>query len=264
MLLTFLSLLVVGAFGGVLSGLLGIGGGIIVVPMLIYWLPLVQFPEPLIVPTAIGTSLATILVTTSSSAWAHTRAGHMHWDWVRKLTPTLIIGALFGAWLGISIDPKWLQRIFSVMLFVLAVRMLMRRKKSARTTQASFSTTSLAGFSIGTISALIGIGGGTLVVPFLYGYRLAMTQAIAVAAFSSIVLSAVSVLLYAAATPQGTQEIPGLIGYIYLPAWAGIAVTSVLFAPLGAKITTRLPVLYLQRLFAGLLVLVSIHLFMSG
>jgi len=258
-------LLIVGVFAGLLSGALGIGGGILVVPLLIYILPVMGIPTSIVVPTAIGTSLATIAITTLSSASAHQRAGNIDWKWVRWLAPMIIAGGFLGSWLGTSIPPLLLQRVFAVILLLLALRMVWKRQP--RNSEKAIKRWKINGFGIviGTISALVGIGGGALVVPLLNYYQVLMVRAVAVAAVCSVILSTVSTLLYATVgSEMHDVERFGLFGYLYLPAWFAIVITSVLFAPLGAKVATLLPVRYLQRAFAVLLVVVSLHLLISA
>lgn len=261
----FLILLIVGVFAGLLSGALGIGGGILVVPLLIYLLPIMGVPASIVVPTAIGTSLATIAVTTFSSAFAHHRKGNIEWKWVRWLAPTIVLGGILGSWLGSTIPPVILQRVFAVILLFLAIRMI--RKRQPRNSEKAIKQWKVKSFgtSIGIVSALVGIGGGALVVPLLNYYQVLMTRAVAVAAVCSVVLSVFSSVLYAT-MGSGVHDIEmfGLLGFLYLPAWFGIVLTSVLFAPVGAKIATVLPVRYLQRAFAVLLILVAMHLLFAS
>lgn len=258
-------LLLGGVFAGLLSGMLGIGGGILVVPLLIYLLPVMGLPASIVVPTAIGTSLATIAVTTLSSAYAHHRHGNIEWSWVKQLAPMLVLGGALGSWLGMSINPLLLQRVFAVMLLILALRMIWKRQPRNKDKAIKNWKIRSMGSGIGAISALIGIGGGALVVPLLHYYQVSMARAVAIAAVCSVVLSAFSTLLYATVgSNTHGLAISGLVGFLYVPAWLGIAATSVLFAPVGAKLATRLPVRYLQRVFASLLIVVSIHLLIVG
>ncbi|RUO42958.1 sulfite exporter TauE/SafE family protein [Aliidiomarina taiwanensis] len=258
-------LLLGGVSAGLLSGMLGIGGGVLVVPLLIYLLPIMGLPADIVVPTAIGTSLATIAVTTFSSAYAHYRHGNIEWGWVRWLVPVIVLGAFLGSWLGVSLNPAILQRVFAVMLLLLALRMIWKRQPRNKDKAIKKWKIYSMGTGIGLIASLIGIGGGALVVPLLHYYQLRMASAVAVASVCSVTLASLSTLLYASLASHGVhEEVKGLIGFLYIPAWLGIAATSVLFAPVGAKLATKLPVRYLQRAFAGLLIVVSIHLLVSG
>ncbi|MCC5855697.1 MAG: sulfite exporter TauE/SafE family protein [Idiomarina sp.] len=261
----FLLCVVAGVFAGLLSGMLGIGGGILVVPLLIYLLPVMGLPPEIVVPTAIGTSLATIAVTTLSSAYAHHRHGAIEWRWVKLITPMLIVGGVLGAYLGTRLPPEILQRVFAVMLLLLAYRMIRKRQPRNRESAIKRWKIRIFGGVIGTISALVGIGGGALIVPLLNYYQVLMNRAVAVAAVCSVILASLSTVLYAS-LGAAAHDVAffGLIGFIYVPAWLAIVVTSVLFAPVGALIANRVPVRYLQRGFAVFLVVVSIHLLISG
>lgn len=254
-----------GALGGMLSGMLGIGGGIVVVPLLIYLLPLMGIPAHLVVPMAVGTSLATIVVTTLSGAYAHHRHGMILWRWVRLLAPFLVLGGIVGAALGSVLDPALLQRIFATVLLVLAARMIWKTSPLAADRHAPAGVVRSWSLGIGVISSLVGIGGGALVVPLLHYYQVAMRNAVAVAAVCSVLLATFGTVTYAWLGQRAvTPELTWTLGFVYIPAWLSLSIASALFAPLGAKLAQCVPVRWLQRAFALLLVVVSIHLFVSG
>ncbi|TRW50340.1 sulfite exporter TauE/SafE family protein [Aliidiomarina halalkaliphila] len=263
-MISLLICVLAGVFAGLLSGMLGIGGGVLIVPLLIYLLPSLGLPASIVVPTAIGTSLATIMVTTLSGARAHAKRGYVEWPWVKLLLPTLLLGGFFGAYLGTRLPAEVLQRIFAVILTLLAVRMIWKHTPHKPKGEPILWLVRVWGSVIGVVSALVGIGGGALVVPLLHFYQVAMRNAVAVAAVTSVVLSAVGTATYMFAAPALEQgRIPGLIGYVYLPAWLAIVATSAIFARVGAAIAHRLPVRYLQRGFAILLISIAVHLFMT-
>lgn len=261
-MLSYLFLALGGIVGGLLSGMLGIGGGIIVVPLLIYLLPLMDVPAALVAPMAVGTSLATIVVTTASSAYAHHKNRMILWDWVRLISPFLVIGGVVGGYLGASIDPVVLQRVFATVLLLLAARMIWKMQPRAQQQGIHPTPVRICSTLIGIVSALVGIGGGALVVPLLHYYQVLMRNAVAIAAVCSVMLALFGTATYAW-MGRGGVDVSGAFGYIYLPAWLGIVVFSVLCAPLGAAVAHRLPVRYLQRAFALLLIVVSLHLFVS-
>lgn len=262
MVLSILLLAAGGIVGGLLSGMLGIGGGIIVVPLLIYLLPLMGIPMPLVVPMAIGTSLATIVVTTASGAYAHHKNGLILWPWVRLIAPLLVVGGVIGGYVGASIDPVILQRVFASVLLLLAVRMIWKVQPRAQDKRIRRTPVRLWSVIIGVVSALVGIGGGALVVPLLHYYQVVMRNAVAVAAVCSVLLALFGTATYAWMGRSGV-DVPWAVGFVYLPAWLGIGVFSVLMAPVGAMLAHRLPVRYLQRAFALLLIVVSLHLFVT-
>lgn len=252
-----------GILVGLMSGMLGIGGGLLMVPLLIYLLPVMGVPPEVVVPTAIGTSLATIALTTMSGARAHYKRGYIDWQWVRLLTPTLVLGGLFGAWLGARLNPEVVQRIFAVVLLLLALRMFWKTRIKSEVPGFRHWVVRLWGSAMGSLAALVGIGGGALVVPFLSFYHVTMRHAVAVAAVCSLALSLTGALSYGWLGWQVTADTPGLWGFVYAPAWFAIALTSVGFARTGAWAAHYLPVRHLQRVFAVLLMLVAGHL-LSG
>lgn len=262
MTLSFVLLALGGLVGGLLSGMLGIGGGIIVVPLLIYLLPGMGIPAELVAPMAVGTSLATIVVTTASGAYAHHLQKMILWDWVRLIAPLLIVGGVVGSYIGASIDPVLLQRIFATVLLILAARMIWKLQPRAADKRIRRTPVRVWSAGIGVVSALVGIGGGALVVPLLHYYQVAMRNAVAVAAACSVLLAIFGTATYAWVGRAGV-DVEWAVGYIYLPALLGIGVVSALVAPLGARLAQRLPVRYLQRAFALLLIVVSIHLFVT-
>ncbi|RUO26462.1 sulfite exporter TauE/SafE family protein [Aliidiomarina minuta] len=265
MIISILICLLGGAIAGILSGMLGIGGGIVVVPLLIYLLPVMGVPAALVVPMAVGTSLATIVVTTLSGAYAHHRHDKILWSWVALIGPFLIVGGIAGATLGTQLAPELLQRVFATVLLVLAVRMIWKTQPVAEDRHISKGPVRAWSAVIGVISSLVGIGGGALVVPLLHYYQVAMRNAVAVAAVCSVMLAFFGTLTYAWLGQQVVADKVSMsLGFIYLPAWLSLSVASGLFAPVGAKLAQIMPVRWLQRAFAFLLIVVSIHLFVSG
>ncbi|RUO29820.1 sulfite exporter TauE/SafE family protein [Aliidiomarina sedimenti] len=264
MLLSFFLLALGGILAGLLSGMLGIGGGIVVVPLLIYLLPLMGIEAALVVPMAVGTSLATIVVTTLSGAYAHHRHRMILWPWVGLIAPCMVGGGIVGAMLGVKIEPQLLQRIFATVLLLLAARMIWKMQPRADDKRIRRTPVRLWSVGIGVISSLVGIGGGALVVPLLHFYQITMRHAVAVAAVCSVLLAFVGTITYALLGQQvSAGVVKGAVGFIYLPAWLGIAVMSVLMAPVGARLARILPVRWLQRAFALLLIVVSVHLFVT-
>ncbi|MGQ4276564.1 sulfite exporter TauE/SafE family protein [Pseudidiomarina sp. E22-M8] len=251
-----------GVIAGLLAGMLGIGGGLVIVPLLIYLLPVLGVPPELVVQMAVATSLATIVMTTLSSARSHYRHGQISWFWVRRLIPGLMLGAIFGAWLATQLKPEWLQRIFSAVLLILSIRMLVPQRTGEPVTDVSKRLMGVISAFVGSLSALVGIGGGSLTVPLLQRLRVPIRQAIAVSSVGSLSIGISAVLAFIVLGQQ-MESNEGLLGYVHGPAWMAISITSVLCAPLGAALTQRIPVKRLQQGFAAFLVLVSIELFIG-
>ncbi len=251
-----------GMVAGLLAGMLGIGGGLVIVPLLIYLLPLLGVSADLVVPMAVATSLATIVMTTSSSARSHLKHGQVSWFWVRRLIPGLMVGAIIGAWSATLIKPEWLQRIFAVVLMLLSIRMLIPQRGGEPITEVSKRLMALISTFLGALSALVGIGGGSLTVPLLQRLRVPIRQAIAVSSVGSLSIG-ISAALAFIVLGQQLDNAHGLFGYVHVQAWFAISATSMLFAPLGAILTQRIPVKHLQRGFAIFLVIISLELILG-
>lgn len=257
MLTTYLLYIVLGAVAGVLAGLLGIGGGLVIVPMLNIAFELQSFPDMHIQHVALGTSLATIIFTSVSSMYAHHKRGAINYNAFWRLTPGIITGTYLGAWLASVMSTMFLKALFGVFLYLVATQMLTGKKaQSARELPGPFGIFG-AGNGVGIFSALVGIGGGTLTVPFLSWCNQTMHTAIATAAAVGLPIALAGTAGYVI-NGIGIEGIPGPhVGYVYIPAFLGIISMSVLTAPLGAKLAHSLPVDKLKKIFAILLYVVG-------
>jgi len=264
MITTYILYLVLGALAGVLAGLLGIGGGLVIVPMLNMAFEWQGFPNEHIQHVALGTSLATIIFTSISSMYAHHKRGAINYTAFWRLTPGIITGTYLGSWVASILPTMVLKALFGFFLYFVATQMLMGLKaKSSRDLPGSVGTFGV-GNGIGIFSALVGIGGGTLTVPFLSWCNQTMHVAIATAAAVGlpIALSGTAGFVF---NGLGVEGIPGPhIGYVYLPAFLGIIATSMLMAPFGAKLAHSLPVDKLKRIFAILLFVVGTKMLWSA
>jgi uncharacterized membrane protein YfcA len=238
---------------GFVAGLLGVGGGLIIVPVLIFLFHSQGIAAGMEPQLALGTSLASILFTSVSSVRAHHRHGAVDWALLRRLTPGILIGALIGAGLAARMPAQVLKVFFVVFLFVAATQMWLDFKPQAHRTLPGRMGATFAGSVIGAVSSWVGIGGGTLSVPFMLWHNVPLHRAIATSAAIGFPIA----LAGAAGYVFGGWKVSGLpawsLGYVYLPALGGIAVGSVLTAPLGARTAHRLPVRPLKRIFAVLL-----------
>ncbi len=253
MITMYLLYICLGAVAGLLAGLLGIGGGLVIVPMLNIAFEWQHFPEAHIQHVALGTSLATIIFTSISSIRAHHRRGAINWVAFRRLVPGIITGTYLGAWLASVLSTMVLKALFGLFLYYVATQMLTGRK-----TQGGRELPGTVGFlgvgnGIGIFSALVGIGGGTLTVPFLSWCRQSMHTAIATAAAVGLPIAVVGTAGFVV-NGLGIEEIPGPhLGYVFIPALLGVIVTSTVTAPYGAKLAHSLPIPTLKRIFAILL-----------
>jgi len=255
----FLLYLVLGGFAGVLAGLFGVGGGIIIVPVLVFSFAAQGFDPAILTHLAIGTSLATIIFTSINAVLEHQRKGAVLWSVFAWMTLGILLGAGFGALTAAAIQGPMLQKIIGVFALCVALQMALELKpKPDRKVPGKVGLT-LAGSLIGWASAIFGIGGGSLSVPFLTWRSVPMQQAVATSSACGLPIAlagALSFMLIGWNTPQ----LPAWsLGYIYLPAMAGIAITSMFFARFGARLAHRLSPRLLKRLFALLLFVVGLN-----
>ena len=257
-------LLAAGSVAGFLAGLLGIGGGMLLVPVLTLIASARGFPDSYVVKMAIATSLATILFTSLASVRAHHRRGAVRWDIVKLLAPGVVVGSLLGAQIAKQLPTKTLALVFAVFVTYSAVQMFLDKKPkpSRQLPQAAgmFGT----GAAIGILSALVGAGGGFLSVPFMTWCNVRIHTAVATSAALGFPIALASTIGYIFAG-WGLQDAPaGSVGYLYLPALVLISAASVLFAPLGARTAHSLNVQQLKRVFACLLFLLAGYMASKG
>ncbi|WP_110946791.1 sulfite exporter TauE/SafE family protein [Pseudomonas bohemica] len=253
----FLLYLALGACAGVLAGLFGVGGGIIIVPVLVFSFTLQGFDSSVLTHLAVGTSLATIVFTSIQSVRAHHRMGAVRWAVFGWMTLGILIGAGFGSLTASYIAGPNLQKIIGVFAILVAIQMALDLRPKASGSVPGKAGLTAAGVVIGWASAIFGIGGGSLTVPFLTWRSLTMQQAVATSSacgFPIAVASAISFMILGWHDPLLP---PHSLGFVYLPALIGIALTSMFFARFGAKLAHKLSPRMLKRLFALLLVVVG-------
>lgn len=242
-----------GVVGGLLSGMFGVGGGIIIVPILAMLFTELHFPPAQIMHVAIGTSLATIIVNSLSSAHAHHRRGNVNWVMVRCMTPGGILGAVFATWLASRMHSDGLQLLFAVFECVVALHLWRGQHQEVQAKVVREPVLYAFGGIVGMVSSLLGIGGGTLAVPLLIYWTRNLRVAIGTAAALGLPLSVTGALGYVAAGLQVDGLPQPSLGYVYLPAWLGIAISGVFAAPLGVKLAHCVPVGTLRKLLAVVL-----------
>ena len=246
-----------GAFVGFFAGLLGVGGGGIMVPALSTLFIAQGFPGEQAVHMALGTSMASIVLTSFSSLRAHHGHGAVRWDVVRRIAPAILVGTFGGTFIASRIDAEPLAIFFACFMAYVSTQMLLNIKpKPHRELPGTFGV-SVAGLVIGGISALVAIGGGSLSVPFMTWCNIKMQHAIGTSAAIGLPI-AVSGTVGFIVNGWGVEGTPPYTaGFIYLPALVLVAVVSVLTAPVGARMAHRLPVATLKKIFAGVLILLS-------
>lgn len=263
-MLSFILLcLFVGAVAGFFAGLFGIGGGLMIVPVLVYLLPMVGVPEPLLMSTALGTSFATIVITGFSSAQRHHKLGNVVWSAVKILAPSIMVSVFIcGFFIG-KLDRNISSKLFACLVVYLAVKMVLSIKPKTNkivkplTTQSSI----IGGILIGMASSAAGIGGGGFIVPFLNSRGIDMKKAIGSSAFCGMLLGTSGMFSFML-SGLGNAAMPEYsLGYIYFPAVLCITATSFFTSKLGATATSKLPVPTLKKGFALLLITIAVDMF---
>ncbi len=252
-----------GAVAGILAGLLGVGGGIVIVPMLSVTFAMQNLPHELIMHLALGTSMASIIFTSFSSAMAHNGRQSVLWNLVKIITPSIILGTFFGSFIASKIPTRYLQLFFALFLLVVAFQMFFGKNPKANRQLPDSLGISLFGAVIGIISSLVGIGGGTVSVPFMVFHNVELRKAIGTSSAIGIpiaVAGAAGYLINGLSNPDLPEY---SLGYIYLPALFGLVLFSSLTSPVGAKLTHSLPVHRIKKCFAFLLLVVSIKMFLE-
>lgn len=246
-------LLVLGACMGFLAGLLGVGGGMLLVPFMTFLLTLKGFPAPYIVKMAVATSLATICFTSISSVRAHHARGAVRWDIVRLLAPGIVVGSMAGAQLAKAMPSNVLALFFALFVGFSATQMLIdKRPKPSRQLPGTAGMLG-AGGAIGGLSALVGAGGAFISVPFMTACNVTIHNAVATSAALGFPIALAGTVGYIVAGWSLPGMPAGTLGFLYLPALAVVSLASVTTAPLGARSAHRLNVKQLKRLFACLL-----------
>ena len=258
-------LALLGLCTGFLAGLLGIGGGMLLVPFITIILTGRGVAADLAVKMAIATSMATIVFTSISSVRAHHKRGAVRWDIVKRLAPGIVLGAAVAS-MGVFAVLKgtWLALFFAAFVSFSATQMLIDKKPAASRTLPGTGGMMAGGGVIGFLSGLVGAGGGFVSVPFMTWCNVAMHNAVATSAALGFPIALANALGYVVAG-QGVEGLPvGSVGYIFVPALAVVATASVLMAPQGVKAAHALPVKQLKRVFALVLYLLAAYMLYRG
>ena len=265
MLTELIIYLFIGAVTGVLAGLFGIGGGTIIVPALILTLTLQGVSPDVSTHIAIGTSLAAISMTSLSSVYSHHLRGAVRWPLVVQLVPGVCIGVWLGAALASQLSGVVLQKCFGVFLVAIALQLFfaLQPHRQAEQSLPWFGMWG-SGAVIGFLSALFGIGGGSLSVPFLRWRGVVMQSAVATASAVGFPLAVAGAFSYAWQGWANHLLPPECTGFVYWPAFAGIAVTSIGFAKIGVQLAHALDAQKLQRIFALFSLCIGVYFLIRG
>lgn len=264
MLSLLLIYLCVGAFAGLVAGLFGIGGGLIIVPVLVFCFEGLAVDAGVQMPLAIGTSLATIVVTSISSVRAHHARGNVDWGLVRWMAPGLVVGVYLGVQTVAILPAEFLKAMFGGFALLIALQMGLAWQPKPEREPPAEAGRLLGGGLIGYCSALFGIGGGSLTVPWLAWCNVRMQVAVASAAACGFPI-ALSGMLSNMWVGYGHPLLPDWsLGFVYLPALAGIVLTSTPMAKVGANLAHQLPAKQLKRGFAIFMALIGLLFIFGG
>ena len=258
-----LFLIASGAVAGMFAGLLGIGGGIIIVPVLAMVFTSQGVSIDVLMHVAIGTSLATIVITSLSSIRAHQKHKAIDWDVVRVITIGLFIGGFIGAMIAKLISGEDLKLIFSIFMFLIAAQMYFGNTTKAHRTLPNKPGMILAGTGIGTIASLMGVGGGSMSVPFFTWCNMSIRNAVATSSAVGFPIAVAGTIGFIFTGWSAVDRPVMSVGYVNLPALFSIVVASVLSAPLGAWIAHRISPIILKRIFAGFLLILGVRMILS-
>lgn len=261
--IVFLSCIALGAVVGFLAGLLGIGGGLIVVPALVYLLPQLGVNETVVMPLALGTSLAAIVITSSSAALAHHKNNNIPWHLAKPLMTLVAIGALMGAFIADALSTQALKNFFASVVILLASYMLLSISSQKERELPSKLVLQSISWLTGIIASLMGMAGGAILVPALSYFGMPLRHSIGIATVCGVLVALFGSLGYII-TGLSQEALPQWsLGYIYLPALLGVIISSSMLAPLGVKFASKLPVKTLKKCFAVFLIFVAIEMIAS-
>lgn len=273
MLVIFISCVFLGSIVGFLAGLLGIGGGLVVVPALVYLLPLLEvnngvingqmLSNSVVMPMALATSLAAIVMTASSAAYAHHKNNNIPWDIAKPLMLMVAFGALSGAFIAELLSAKALTNFFAIAVMTLASYMLLSIKFQRSRTMPSPLKLQVISYITGAIASLMGMAGGAILVPVLTYFGVPLRHCIGIATVCGVTVALFGSLGYIISGLDNHLLPTWSFGYVYLPALLGVVLTSSLFAPVGVKFASKLPVQTLKKYFAIFLILVSLKMILA-
>lgn len=263
MIEVFLSCLALGTVVGFLAGLFGIGGGLIIVPSLVYLLPMAGVTSENLMSVALGTSFSTIVITAFSSAQRHHKLGNVDWHVSKIFIPSIMISVFLAGLVISGLDAQLMSKLFAIMVVYLAGRMIFSLKRAPTIKPLTTQSMLIAGGIIGALSSVAGIGGGAFIVPYLNSRGLEMKRAIGTSSFCGAFLGLSGTVSFITSGWNVTSMPDYSLGYIYLPALFGITLTSYFTSKLGANAANVLPVATLKRAFAVMLVVIAMNMFLK-
>jgi uncharacterized membrane protein YfcA len=256
-LLFYLSYLGLGVVAGTLAGLLGVGGGLVIVPTLAYLFEAQGIAPEATLHLALGTSLGTIAFTSLSSTRAHHQHGNVNWGLVARITPGILVGTYLGGTFAAHLGTSTLKTVFAVFLLTVALQMLSGIKPRPTRTVPNLFGSTVAGTLIGGVSGVVGIGGGSMSVPFMLWCNVETRRAVGTSAAIGFPIAVSGAISYGLNGRGASTDVAHTLGYLHVPALIGIALLSVLTAPLGARLATNMDPAKLKRGFAFMLFVIG-------
>lgn len=252
-----------GVFSGFIAGLFGVGGGLTIVPILFMLFAAQAFPSQHLMHLALGTSMATIVVTSIASMRAHHRHGAVRWEIVRYMAPGLVAGTLGGSLFAAMVPTRPLAVAFTVIVYYASVQMMLDFKPKPHRQLPGAAGMVLAGVTIGGVSSLVAAGGGFLSIPFMVFCNVGIHHAVGTSAALGFPIAVAGLIGYLASGWGAVDLPPYALGYVYLPAFLGVVAMTMLLAPLGARTAHKLPVKQLKRAFGAFLALLATRMLWS-
>jgi uncharacterized membrane protein YfcA len=249
-----------GIFGGFCAGLFGVGGGMVLVPLLFMLFGAQGFPVEHLMHLALGTSMATIALTSISSMRAHHAHGAVRWDIVRNMAPGLLLGTLSGSLFVSAIPTRPLAMIFTVIVFWASGQMILDFKPKPHRQLPGPPGQFAAGLGIGAVSSVVAAGGGFMSIPFMVFCNVVMHKAVGTSSALGFPIAIAGLVGYIGTGWKVASLPPYSLGYVYLPGLVGVVAMSIVMAPIGARLAHRLDVRQLKRAFGGLLSLLALKM----
>lgn len=246
-----------GIFGGFVAGLFGVGGGMTLVPFLYMIFAAQGFPQEHLMHLSLGTSMATIMLTSLSSMRAHHAHGAVDWTIVRAMAPGLVLGTLGGSLVAGWVPTRPLAAVFVSIVYYAAAQMVLDIRPKPHRGLPGVAGLFAAGGTIGIVSSLVAAGGGFLSVPFMIFCNVVMHTAVGTSAAMGFPIALAGSVGYGIAGWDAGGLPPYTLGYVYLPGFVGIVALSMLLAPVGARLAHRLPIRKLKRAFGFFLALLA-------
>jgi len=255
--------IIAGLVIGLLSGLLGIGGGIISVPALFYLFHIYDFPREYLMHTCIATSLAATLITSTGATFSHHKKRALLPSALKNIVPGLIVGCLLGASLSIYLPSRFLQIFFGCMSMVFAVYFFFPKLPQIQIAPHPNKTLLFFGFIIGILSSLLGVGGGIFMLPVLLWYHVSLQNAVASSSAGTLATAFAGTAIYLFIA-YGKTTAPHTVGFINIPALLGIGISSLCTTSIGCKLSHILPPTIIKRVFAIALTITGLSMILSN